>query len=53
MEPAGEENPQVTFSCDTQTFILLVYGRITYKEAVAAQQITVSGDNALAAQFGD
>ena len=53
MEPAGEENPQVTFSCDTQTFILLVYGRITFKEAVAAQQITVSGDNALAAQFGD
>ena len=53
MEPAGEENPQVTFSCDTQTFVLLVYGRITLKEAVAARQITVSGDNALAAKFED
>lgn len=53
MEPAGEENPQVTFSCDTQTFVLLAYGRITLKEAVAARQITVSGDNALAAKFED
>ncbi|PKB71003.1 MAG: hypothetical protein BZY87_07900 [SAR202 cluster bacterium Io17-Chloro-G6] len=53
MEPAGEEQPQVTFGCDTQTFILLVYGRITYEEAVGAKQITVSGDGSLAAQFGN
>jgi len=53
MEPAGQEDPQVTFSCDTQTFVLLVYGRITIEEAVAGGQIRVSGDSGLAAQFGN
>ena len=52
MEPTGEEQPQVTFGCDTQTFVLLVYGRTTLKDAVAAGQITVSGDSGLADQFG-
>ena len=53
MEPAGQEQPEVTFSCDTQTFVLLVYGRITLEEALAGGQITVSGDSGLAAQFGN
>ena len=53
MEPAGEEPPQVTFSCDTQTFVLLIYDRITIEAAVAAKQITVSGDSSLAAKFGN
>ena len=53
MEPSGQEDPQVTFSCDTQTFALLVYSRITYREAVAAKRITVSGDSSLAAKFED
>ena len=53
MEQTGEGIPSVTFSCDTQTFVLLVYGRITLQEEVSAGRITVSGDNALAAQFGN
>lgn len=53
MEQTGEGIPSVTFSCDTQTFVLLVYGRITLQEGVSAGRITVSGDNALAAQFGN
>ena len=51
MELAGQEDPQVTFNCDTQTFVLLVYGRITLKEAVADKQIAVSGDHTLATHF--
>ncbi len=53
MEPTGEEQSQVTFGCDTQTFVLMVYGRTTIEEAVSAKKITVSGDNSLAAQFGN
>ena len=53
MESAAQEQPAVTFSCDTQTFVLLVYGRITLDEAIATNQITVSGDSSLAAQFGN
>jgi uncharacterized protein (TIGR03083 family) len=53
MEPAGQEQPAATFSCDTQTFVLLVYGRVTLKEALAAKRITVSGDTGLAARFED
>ena len=51
MEPAGQVDPQVTFSCDTQTFVLLVYGRITLRQAAADKQITVSGDHTLAGKF--
>ena len=53
MEPAGQAEPEVTFSCDTQTFVLFVYGRITLRDAAKAKQIIVSGDNGLAAQFQD
>ena len=52
MEPAGRQQPDVTFGCDTQTFVLLVYGRITLEEAVASGRINVSGDSGLAVQFG-
>ena len=52
MEQAGRQQPDVTFGCDTQTFVLLVYGRITLGEAVESGQISVSGDSGLAAQFG-
>ena len=41
----------VTFRCSSSTFALLTYGRIQLDEAVAAGDITVEGDRALAAQF--
>ena len=53
MEPAGQQSPDVTFKCDTQTFVLMVYGRITLDEAIDGGKITVSGDSGLAAQFGN
>ena len=53
MESATGKTPDAVFGCDTQTFVLLVYGRITMEQALAAGQITVSGDSAgLAAGFG-
>ena len=52
MESASDKRQEVIFGCDTQTFVLLVYGRIHFEEAVAAGQIFVSGDAGLTSQFG-
>lgn len=52
MEPKGQQQPEVTFSCDTQTFVLLVYGRTTLEKAMADGKLIGSGDSGLAAQFG-
>jgi uncharacterized protein (TIGR03083 family) len=52
MEPAGQKHPEVTFSCDTQIFILLVYGRISLEKAIADGKLHSSGDSGLATQFG-
>lgn len=52
METAGQRHPEVTFTCDAQTFVLLVYSRITLEKAMEGGFITVSGDRGLAAQFG-
>lgn len=52
MEPAGTAAANVTFRCDTETFLLLVYGRTTLDRAVADGRIVVEGDRELAAQFG-
>ena len=49
--PPGEQ-PRVTFECDGETLIL--YGRLTPANAIAAGRLTVaSGDAYLAATFGD
>ena len=52
MEPAGGKRPDVIFGCDSQTFVLLVYGRISMESTVADGKIVASGDSGLAAQFG-
>lgn len=52
MEPAGTAAADVTFRCDTETFVLLAYGRIKFDTAVADGLITVEGDRDLATQFG-
>ncbi len=41
----------ITFTCSASTFALLAYGRFTLEEAVAAGDITIEGNRALAAQF--
>lgn len=34
LEPAGEAEAQVTCRCDTETFVLLMYGRLTLDRAI-------------------
>ena len=50
-----EESPQgtadVTFRCHTHIFALLMYGRMSAAEAMAAGHLAVDGDSELAAQF--
>jgi uncharacterized protein (TIGR03083 family) len=52
MEGAGAAEPDVTFRCDTETYILLVYGRLGLDAARAAGRLRVAGDARLAAAFG-
>lgn len=52
MEPGGAASPDVTFGCDTETFILLVYGRLDLEAAIAAGRLRVEGAAQLARAFG-
>ena len=53
MELASEKRPDAIFGCDTQTFALLVYGRVTLEDQMAGGHIFVSGDTkGVTAQFG-
>ncbi|WP_089940631.1 maleylpyruvate isomerase family mycothiol-dependent enzyme [Candidatus Entotheonella palauensis] len=52
VENAGETATHVTLGCDTETFVLLMYGRIVFDSAVSEGQISVEGDREQAAQFG-
>jgi uncharacterized protein (TIGR03083 family) len=52
MEDAGPAPPTVTFRCDTETYILLVYGRLNLDTAIASGRLGVDGDRQLAIAFG-
>ena len=52
MESASDKRPDAIFGCDTQTFVLLVYGRISLEQAMADGLLVVSGDTSLTANFG-
>ena len=52
MESASDKRPDAIFSCDSQTFVLLVYGRYKLEKAMAGGLIAVSGDTSLTAHFG-
>jgi uncharacterized protein (TIGR03083 family) len=52
IESASDKRPDVIFGCDTQTFVLLVYGRIGLKATMDAGHIVASGDTGLVANFG-
>ena len=41
MEPAGPNQAAVTFECDAETMVLLVYGRISLEEALSSGRISV------------
>lgn len=53
MQPAEGSSPDVTFRCDTETFVLLAYERITLAEALADGRISFEGDRKLADQFAE
>ena len=51
VEPAGTGQADVTFLCDTETFILIAFGRLTLDAAVAAHRLTIQGEHSLALEF--
>jgi uncharacterized protein (TIGR03083 family) len=52
MEAVGNAPADVTFRCDGETFILLMYGRIRAHEALSQGKLTFEGDTALVVAFG-
>src|SRR5262249_33231066 len=52
MEPAGHGHASVTFHCDTETFILLMYGRVTHEAALASGRLRGEGNHQLINTFG-
>jgi predicted lipid carrier protein YhbT len=51
MEAVSNAPVDVTFRCDGETFILLMYGRIRAQEVVSQGRMTFEGDTALVAAF--
>ena len=51
--PSGDSPADVTFTCDTDTYILYCYGRLQLRRSVRRGRIALSGDEDLAAQFTD
>ncbi len=52
LEDAGKGDPDVTFRCDTETFLLLINGRLAPPPAIADGRLAVEGDSGMAADFG-
>ena len=52
LEDAGEGRADVTFRCDTETFLLLINGRLAPSPAIANGRLAVEGDSGMAADFG-
>ena len=47
----GQQAADTTFHCDTETFVLLMFGRISPYNAFAGGRLSVEGDSDLAARF--
>lgn len=50
-EASGAAPANVSVSCDTDTFVLLMYGRFSLESAVAAGRLTADGDQGLIMNF--
>lgn len=51
---ATNQPSDVTFACDGETCVLILYGRLTPHDAVAARRLSVAdGDSYVASTFGD
>ena len=53
MQTAGTAATEVTFRCDTETFVLLAYERVKLAAALSDGRIVVEGDRELARQFAE
>jgi uncharacterized protein (TIGR03083 family) len=51
MEPASTTTPHVTFRCETDIFVLMMYRRLTLEPVLVAGQLVVEGDQGLAMAF--
>jgi uncharacterized protein (TIGR03083 family) len=52
MESTGEAKASVTFGCDTETFVLLAYGRTSLNKAESEGRLTVQGKRKFASLIG-
>jgi len=52
IEAASAAPAEVTFRCDTETYVLVLFGRLSPDAAMAEGRMTFEGDQALAAGFG-
>ena len=48
LEAAGESSAHLRFCCDTETFVLLLYGRLRLEAAMASGRVVSESDPALA-----
>src|SRR5438093_3050226 len=51
MEDAGDTPARVTVRCDTETYVLLVYGRLDLEAALSSARLLIEGDRELALAF--
>lgn len=51
IEPGGAAVGHVTCRSETETFVLLMYGRLTLESAIAAGRLSVEGDQGLITAF--
>jgi uncharacterized protein (TIGR03083 family) len=49
---AGDTAASVTFHCDTETYVLVMYGRLSLEAARVIGRLRVEGDQALVVAFG-
>lgn len=49
---AGNTAASVTFHCDTETYLLVMYGRLSLEEARTLDRLSIEGNQELAAAFG-
>jgi uncharacterized protein (TIGR03083 family) len=52
MDDAGAATARVTMRCDTETYVLLVYGRLDLEAALASGRLMIEGERELAIAFG-
>ncbi|MDA0263463.1 MAG: maleylpyruvate isomerase family mycothiol-dependent enzyme [Chloroflexi bacterium] len=50
--PAGSQEPDVTFQCGGETYVLLMYGRLKVIEALSEGRLTFDGNPEVAVGFG-